>query len=638
MIKVSVIIPTFRPGAGIHQVIDSLDAQTMPQEEFERIFVDDGSGDDTVDDLRALAETRANMSVTEIPNSGWPSRPRNVGMELARGEFVVFMDHDDSLYPDALLRAYEFGTAAGADVVNAREVRTSEWLAYWGRFVEDSPHGDRDTPMLVMPMTPHKMYRLSFLRAKAITFREGARVLWEDFFFNLEAYAGTDKIAVLASTPFYRWIVTKGMNNSSSYGKDLTEYWFSLREILDYTRSGILSDKDRDWMLRYQFGFRVLGRMVGPAALARPESERPEIVATVLELMDEYFPPEIDARLDRRNQARAHLLRTKNADLLVPMAHVERGVTAIPTIEALQWEGAELVVRYTATWTNADGSPLAVRRVNERFERVLPPEVESALPADLLDVTAAIAASTADVTVKSRADDVGWVLPTSREVITTELGDDLVSIGVRATARMRIESGVFGRPFDDAVWNVAARTTFFGFAAHRHLVHEGPDLPAVIGGRPVTAYSTRDSFLSVDLGNRLKHLFATTEPDLDHIEVRRRGLSSSLLVIAVSGAHVSGSTSHACRVTLRGPGSDVVHSYPATLVAGADGLRIHAQISPPPGRYRLRVTAPWTSDKPWGVPVTVRVGRSRRITVQGDPKATSGKHVWGGSQVSSSSR
>ena len=88
--KVSVIIAAYCPGEAVHRVIDSLDAQTLPQRDFEVIFVDDGSPDDTFARLQGFAATRPNMRVLRIKNSGWPSRPRNTGIEHARGEYLLF--------------------------------------------------------------------------------------------------------------------------------------------------------------------------------------------------------------------------------------------------------------------------------------------------------------------------------------------------------------------------------------------------------------------------------------------------------------------------------------------------------------------------------------------------------------------
>src|SRR5215213_8705321 len=102
MTRVTVIVPVFNPGDDINALIDSLLGQTMPPHEREFVFVDDGSTDGTGERLDALAAQNVGMEVVHIPNSGWPGRPRNVGIDTAHGEFVFFADNDDRLELDAL--------------------------------------------------------------------------------------------------------------------------------------------------------------------------------------------------------------------------------------------------------------------------------------------------------------------------------------------------------------------------------------------------------------------------------------------------------------------------------------------------------------------------------------------------------
>src|SRR3954467_9805424 len=128
--KVSVVIATYRPGDALNRVVESLDAQTLPQDEFEVIYVDDGSPDDTYVRLQQIAGTRPNTRIFQIPNSGWPSRPRNVGISNSRGEYVMFMDHDDALFPDGLRRAYEYAAENDADLLSPKESKTNDsWWA-----------------------------------------------------------------------------------------------------------------------------------------------------------------------------------------------------------------------------------------------------------------------------------------------------------------------------------------------------------------------------------------------------------------------------------------------------------------------------------------------------------------------------
>ena len=85
-VRVSVVVPVFNPGRYIDPLIDSLRRQTMPAADFEAVFVDDGSTDDTPGKLDRLAESEPNVTVVHIPNSGWPGRPRNIGIEAAAVE------------------------------------------------------------------------------------------------------------------------------------------------------------------------------------------------------------------------------------------------------------------------------------------------------------------------------------------------------------------------------------------------------------------------------------------------------------------------------------------------------------------------------------------------------------------------
>ena len=86
MTKVSVIVPVYNPGSDIDDCIESLLGQTLPEDELELIFVDDGSTDGTPARLDELAQRHRHVQVQHIPNSGWPGKPRNVGIDPARAD------------------------------------------------------------------------------------------------------------------------------------------------------------------------------------------------------------------------------------------------------------------------------------------------------------------------------------------------------------------------------------------------------------------------------------------------------------------------------------------------------------------------------------------------------------------------
>ncbi len=122
MTKVSVIVPVYNPGSDIDDLLDSLLGQTMPAGELELIFVDDGSTDATPARLDELAAAHRHVRVQHIPNSGWPGKPRNLGIDMAQGEYVFFADNDDWLEADAIERLYATAVQDRADIVIGKVV------------------------------------------------------------------------------------------------------------------------------------------------------------------------------------------------------------------------------------------------------------------------------------------------------------------------------------------------------------------------------------------------------------------------------------------------------------------------------------------------------------------------------------
>jgi glycosyltransferase involved in cell wall biosynthesis len=91
---VTIVIPCFNYAEYLGKAIHSV--QTQQYLPFEVIVVDDGSTDESA----AVAE-RAGVRLIRQPNAGL-GETRNAGLAAASGEFVVFLDADDELLPDAL--------------------------------------------------------------------------------------------------------------------------------------------------------------------------------------------------------------------------------------------------------------------------------------------------------------------------------------------------------------------------------------------------------------------------------------------------------------------------------------------------------------------------------------------------------
>jgi len=97
MTGVSVIIPTYNRGAFLEEALASVMSQTYKN--YEIIVADDGSTDDT---LARLERYKDKVKVLDLPHSGRPSVARNAAISAATGEFLAFLDSDDTWAPTKL--------------------------------------------------------------------------------------------------------------------------------------------------------------------------------------------------------------------------------------------------------------------------------------------------------------------------------------------------------------------------------------------------------------------------------------------------------------------------------------------------------------------------------------------------------
>lgn len=93
--KVSVIIPCCNVAPYLQECLDTVVSQTL--QEIEIICINDGSIDETLQILQKYAENNTKIQVIDQTNIG-VSETRNKGINIAKGQFVIFMDPDD-FYP-----------------------------------------------------------------------------------------------------------------------------------------------------------------------------------------------------------------------------------------------------------------------------------------------------------------------------------------------------------------------------------------------------------------------------------------------------------------------------------------------------------------------------------------------------------
>ena len=112
--QVSCIVPLYNVEQYLKDCVDSL--LQISEIAVEIILVDDGSTDSSLEIAKQYADRYAQIKVIHQPNKGL-SEARNRGLEVAKGEYIAFIDSDDWICPDRLVRLYRRAKRDNADLI-----------------------------------------------------------------------------------------------------------------------------------------------------------------------------------------------------------------------------------------------------------------------------------------------------------------------------------------------------------------------------------------------------------------------------------------------------------------------------------------------------------------------------------------
>ncbi|MER6282744.1 glycosyltransferase family A protein [Streptomyces sviceus] len=510
-VKVSVVIPVYNPGNYIEDCVASLRRQSLPPDEFEAIFVDDGSTDDTPARLDALAAEVANITVIHQEASGWSGKPRNVGIEASQGEFVMFVDNDDYLGDETLERMYDYAVANGADVVVGK-------MAGKGRgvpvelFRRNHPRATVDNAPLIDSLTPHKMFRRAFLDRIGLRFPEGRRRL-EDHVFVTEAYLRADNVSVLSDYVCYYHLKRDDASNAGFQRFDPVGYFANLREALDVVEKYTEPGPTRDRLFRRWLRNEMVERMRGRRLLAAPEDYRKELFTEIRGVVVERFGPGVAAGLQPTQQVVAALIADGRLDDLVAFAEWEASVASVVEPDGVEWDGGVLRVGLSAELASG-GTPMTFPAEGSSAPLTEPPAtVAEAVDRVGAHSVAGFKRATVDLLLRERSSSAQYFQPVEFTRETVPAQDGRVRLVLRGTTALDPATAADGGPLDAGLWDVFVRVKLGGWTKQSRL---GPVSlrgrtaadAGVTGGRVVLPYWTaKQGTLALDVdmaGERLE--------------------------------------------------------------------------------------------------------------------------------------
>lgn len=206
---ISIVVPVYNVVTELPRCFESIVGQTYT--ELEVILVDDGSTDGSGKLCDCLAKSDSRTRVIHKKNGGLSSA-RNTGLGAATGDWLLFVDSDDAIEPDACEGLLATAQVTGADFVLGDAVHETP------DGVEKMLHSSLDVNRLyaakdciIRLIKYHQfyapavfaLYRTAFLLRNHLLFREG--ILHEDMEFQPRLYLAAHGIAY-SGRIFYRYI------------------------------------------------------------------------------------------------------------------------------------------------------------------------------------------------------------------------------------------------------------------------------------------------------------------------------------------------------------------------------------------------------------------------------------------------
>jgi len=225
VVKLSIIIPVYNTEQHLKSCLDSLLGSVT--EDIEIILVDDGSTDGSPAICGDYRERYKQIRVIRQDNGGLAAA-RNTGLDAAEGEYVTFIDSDDTTETDYLEQALGY-LGEGLDIIA---------FSYFIDYTQTDSSRVRKIPSLdgvspaeavraletsgALNMVWNKIYRRELLiKAPATAFQINSEP-GEDLLFNCGCFPKAS-LVTLVSQPYYHWIRRGEDTLANRYRKDLYE-------------------------------------------------------------------------------------------------------------------------------------------------------------------------------------------------------------------------------------------------------------------------------------------------------------------------------------------------------------------------------------------------------------------------------
>ena len=252
MIKLSVVIPVYNAEKHLKACIESLLSQTLAGLEF--IFVNDGSQDNSPQIIASYQATDSRITLINQSNQG-VSVARNNGIAVAQGEYIGFVDADDTIASDFFEKHYSIAVQHQLDIVvsNFKKEQGNHVITVNLSFPSEKV---LDKSFITSVLFPtffknsslntcwNKIYRKELLYEFGIKFPVGVP-LGEDYIFNIMAFNNANSVYFMSYSGYlYKEVegsATRNLIKKDYFKSALAFYEFNFETYIttNYTEAQI---------------------------------------------------------------------------------------------------------------------------------------------------------------------------------------------------------------------------------------------------------------------------------------------------------------------------------------------------------------------------------------------------------------
>lgn len=241
--EVTIIIAVYNGEGTIQKCIDSVVNQSFPFNKIEMIIVDDCSDDRTRDILIQNSKRHSNICTIYLSeNTGTPGVPRNIGIELATSERVLFLDADDWLHRDGIKNLFNKMEETNADFVAGKTIKVTdtsesvhaEFMSYKER-THLEPH---KIPYIFYHLgPPSKLIKTNIIKKNYIQFPEMKYA--EDKYFFIRVLDNCSSVSTINKPVCYINRMSSNKNSLTRVTDIIDKRFADLNVLKDVVKLGL---------------------------------------------------------------------------------------------------------------------------------------------------------------------------------------------------------------------------------------------------------------------------------------------------------------------------------------------------------------------------------------------------------------